>query len=241
MIKISVIQHFEGRLLFVVFFFIVLMGCTKTAEIVPEFEEGYIAGYLKCVDEFGNYVNTENVEIFVDGSPDYRSKANTEGYYKIKSPIGYQHFVFQKEGFGTYHLHDQLIVGGINPVIFNSVQLCIPVDVEVKVDSAGITETGESVFIAGIAKSDTPFDLVMVCYAEEFSEDLIYIWLDTYDEPESSVYSCNYNAEILLLNFPVSSKTVYAAIYCQNAFDYIKDEGGTLKQVTKFIKIELWQ
>ena len=95
MIKKSVIQHFKRYIQFIFLLFLGLMGCTKTTEIVPELEEGYIAGYLKCIDEFGNYLNTDDVEIFVEGFPAYRSTANADGYYKIKTPIGYQHIVFQ--------------------------------------------------------------------------------------------------------------------------------------------------
>lgn len=216
-----------------------IAGCTRNIEIVPEFEEGFIAGYVNCLDEFGKKINPENVEIMVYGAPGYNSMTDSEGFYKIAAPIGYQHIIFQKEGLGSYHLRNQLIIGGHVPVVFNAASLCKPVDVDVIIDSTGLSNNRSYLYIAGKATSTTPFDLVIACYSEELPKAIKYIWLGTFDEHESSVYSCNYLGSVYLENFSESTQTIYAAICCQNAYDYIQDEGGTLKPVTDYIKINI--
>jgi hypothetical protein len=216
-----------------------IVGCTRNIEIVPEFEDGYIAGYVNCLDEFGKNLNPENVEIFVFGAPEFNSATDSEGFYEIAVPIGYHHIIFQKEGLGSYHIRNQLIIGGPVPVVFNAALLCKPVDVAIIIDSSGITNNRNYIYIAGKATSATPFDLVMACYSEELPEEIKYIWIGTFDERESSVYTCNFIGSIYMANFSESTQIIYAAIYCQNACDYIHDEGGTMKQVTDYVKIDI--
>lgn len=218
-----------------------LAGCTRHIEIVPEFEEGYIAGYVNCLDEFGKNMNPENVEIYVNGSPEYNSMTDSEGFYEIAVPIGYQHIIFQKEGFGTYHLKDQLIIGGSLPIVFNDALLCKPVDVEAVIDSAGLTyvEIYKHLYIAGKALSTTPFDLVMTYYTNELPKETRYFWIGTFNERGSWAYTCNYLEKIYIGNFSESAQFIYAAICCQNAYDYVHEEGGTLKQITDYVKIDL--
>lgn len=216
-----------------------IAGCTRNIEIVPEFEEGYIAGYVNCLDEYGKNLNSENVEILVYGANELNSTTDSEGFYKIAVPIGYQHIIFQKEGLGSYHLRNQLIIGGHVPVVFNEALLCKPVDVDVIIDSTGLTNNRSYLYIGGKATSATPFDLLIACYSEELPKEIKYFWLGTFDESESSVYTCNYFGNIYLENFSESTQTIYAAICCQNAYDYIKDGGGTLKRVTDYVKINI--
>lgn len=217
-----------------------LAGCTRNTEIVPDFEAGFIAGYVTCLDEFGNNLDPANVKIFLYDSPESFRISDSEGFYKIAVPIGYQHIIFQKEGLGSYHLSQQ-IIGGPVPVVFNDALLCKPVDVEVTIDSTGLTNYGTAthMYIAGKATSATPFDLVMACYAEELPEEIRYFWIGTFDESESSVYTCNYFESIYLENFSESTQILYAAICCQNAYDFVHDEGGTLKQVTDYVGIDI--
>jgi hypothetical protein len=229
----------KSNLIYLTILYWGIVGCTRNIEIVPEFEKGYIAGYVNCLDEFGKNLNLENVEIFVYDSPEFNSTTDSKGFYKIAAPIGYQHIIFQKVGLGSYHLRNQLIIGGHLPVVFNAALLCKPVDVEVMIDSTGLTNNRTSIYIAGNATSATPFDLVIKCYSEELPEEIKYFWLGTFDEPESSVYTCNYTGRIYLGNFSESTQIIYAAICCQNAYDYIQDEGGTLKQVTDYVKINI--
>lgn len=239
-IKTAVMPRIRRNFLYLGILYFGILGCTRNIEIVPEFEEGNIAGYVSCLDEFGNNLNPENVEVFVYGSPEYNSTTDSEGFYKIASPIGYQHIIFQKEGLGSYHLRNQLIVGGYVPVVFNEALLCKPVDVEVIIDSTGFSNDRNYIYIAGKATSATPFDLVIACYSEESPNEIIYFWLGTFDECESSVYTCNYIGSIFYQgNFSESTQIIYAAICCQNAYDYIQDEGGTLKQATDYIKINV--
>lgn len=238
-IKTTAMPHFKTNLICLSILYWGIAGCTRNTEIVPEFEEGYIAGYINCLDEFGKNLNPENVEILVYGLPEFNSTTDSEGFYKIAVPIGYQHIIFQKEGLGSYHLRNQLVIGGPVPVVFNAALLCKPVDVEVIIDSTGLTNNRASIYIAGKATSATPFDLVIACYSEELPKEIIYFWLGTFDERESSVYTCNYIGSIYLGNFSESSQIIYAAICCQNAYDYIQDEGGTLKQVTDYVKINI--
>jgi len=231
----------KSHFIYLCILFWLAAGCTKNIEIVPEFEEGYIAGYVTCLDEFGNNLNPENVKIFLSGSPEFHTTTDSEGFFKIAVPIGYQHIIFQKEGLGTYHLHDQLIIGGQVPFVFNDALLCRPVDVEVMIDSAGLINYGSSthIYIAGKAMSATPFDLVMKCYTEELPDEIRYFWIGTFAEPEASIYSCNYLKSIALGNFSESTQIINVSICCQNAYDYFTGEGGTFKQLTEYVKIDL--
>jgi hypothetical protein len=240
-IKTAAMPRIKSNLIYLIILYWGIAACTRNTEIVPEFEAGYIAGYVTCLDEFGNNLNPGNVEIFLYGTPEFYRVTDSEGFYKIAVPIGYQHIIFQKEGLGSYHLSEQLIIGGPVPVVFNDALLCKPVDVEVIIDSSGLTNYGTAtyMYIAGKATSATPFDLVMKCYPEESPEEIKYFWIGTFDESESSVYTCNYIESIYLENFSASTQYIYAAICCQNAYDYVHDEGGTLKQVTEYVKIDI--
>lgn len=240
-IKIAVMPRIKSSFIYLSILCWGLAGCTRNIEIVPEFEEGYIAGYVNCLDEYGKSLDPENVVISVYGDPEYYGITNSEGFYKIRVPIGYQHIIFQKEGFGSYHLRNQLIIGGHVPVVFNESLLCKPVDVEVIIDSTGLANNQSYIFIAGKATSTTPFDLVIACYAEELPKEIRYFWLGTFDEHESSVYACDYFKTIYLENFSESTQAVYVAVCCQNAYDYISDEGGTLKQVTDYVRINIFE
>lgn len=82
---------------------------------------------------------------------------------------------------------------------------------------------------------------MIVCYSEELPKEIKYFWLGTFDERESLVYTCNYFGSVYLDNFSESTQTIYAAICCQNTYDYVQDEGGTLKQVTDYVKIRIFE
>ncbi|MFB6342322.1 hypothetical protein ACE1ET_11375 [Saccharicrinis sp. FJH62] len=226
------------RLIKICIFLTGISACTHTIENVPEFESGNIVGYVECLDEYGQKIDPSDVKITVNNAKDYINRTNQDGYFNMSVPIGYQHIIFEKDGLGTYHLKNQLILGGEVPIVINSALLCKPVDVNVVLDSVSVTKDGNYIHISGNAESQTPFDLVLIYYTES-SGNLNYQWIKTCDEPEESKFLCQFQEMLYTLNLPEQTQFIYIAIGCQNAFDYIKSEGGTLKKQTEYIKINL--
>ncbi len=223
----------------------VFASCTKTIEIVPEFEHANYAGVVKCINEYGEYIDNSGVLISIDGLENISTLSDDTGYFELKVPIGNYSINYTKEGLGNY-VHDRFnFIGGIIPVIYTDARLYAPVDVKL-IENSIVYDSIENVIqINAITKCTTPYSLGIVS-KYDLNSDYLRYWRVGVEKDSLNVENIfNYGIGFLEGNLD-GHKTVYMAFYATNYYDwgYHTHESSygtysTFKQLTEFVKIEI--
>lgn len=223
----------------------VFCACTKTIEIVPEFEHANYAGVVKCLNEFGEYIDNSGVLISIDGLESINTLSDDTGYFELKVPIGNYSINYTKEGLGKY-VHDRFnFTGGIIPVIYTDARLYAPVDVKLIEHSIVYDSIDGIIHFDAIAKCTTPYLLGIVSKYDLNSDRLRYWRVGVEKDSLNLENKYNYGLGFLEGNLG-GHKIVYVAFYATNYYDwgYPMQESSygtysTFKQLTEFVKIEI--
>ena len=219
-----------------VFLLTSLVGCSKTIEIVPEFEYAKYAAVVQCYDEFGLRVNNSGVKVSVDSLEYLSTQTNETGYFELKVPVGTYTFNYTKDGFADHSHKMVTLIGGYQPVLYYDACLFKPVDVSVSEHQLIYYPEDYKVWSEGFAISTTPFMLVLG-FKKDLNSDIIRI--ATVIDCES-VYKDGVTFSGGFRNFIKANlhgaDSVYTALYSKNSFG-----GGysTLKQLSEFQKKKL--
>jgi len=213
-----------------------LAACSKTTQIVPEFEFAKYAAVVQCYDEFGLRVDNSDVKVYVDGLEHLSEKTDDSGYFELKVPVGTYTFNYAKEGFGD-HCHQMVtLIGGYQPVLYYGANLFKPVDVAVSEYKLIYNPQENTILAEGFASSETPFDLYLG-YKTDLNSNIKKFF---------SVAYCNsgykdgvaFSDGIGFLEQNLDGDVnIYMALYSRNYFEYL--QYSTLIQLTEFQKLVL--
>jgi len=237
----------KKHIVLLIFLVVALFSCTKTIEIVPEFENAKYSGIVKCINEFGKQVDNSGVLISIEGMEHIKTTSNDTGFFKLTVPIGTYSIIYEKEGFGNY-VHDRFnFIGGFIPVLYLDARLCAPVNVNLIDYNIAYNELNDDIQCSGIAKCNSPFSIKMAIKYDLNSDDISYIGYWGVENDLNKEHEFRYSLERNL----VSNKTVYVALCSQNYYDWgysysnsyysfgWNTNYGSANRLTDFVKIEI--
>ncbi len=233
--------------LFLLITLYLLVSCSKTTNVVPEFETASFCGTVECYDEFNKRIDNKGVKVEIEDLPQFSSVTNNSGFFQIKEiPIGTYSFSFFKEGFGKYFLDRYTLIGGIQPVYYYDAKIYKPVDILLLDHTIYYENNSKSVIAKGNVNVSTPYSIYLgykTSLTDDFVKFFIIYWTETIYQPQSDFFS----GGIWYPNFE-GNKTLYLALYSTNTYErgysYYKDgkyyyELGSLVKLTDFEKITI--
>jgi hypothetical protein len=140
---------------------LLLAGCSKTTEIVPEFEYATYAAAVECYDEFGLRVDDSGVRVSVDGIEYLSTQTDDIGYFELKVPVGTYTFNYTKDGFADHSHKKVTLIGGYQPVLYFNACLFKPVDVLIADYELIFNPEENSILVKAFASCETPFALFL--------------------------------------------------------------------------------
>lgn len=128
-------------------------GCRKT-EVEHLDLKGTIKGQIFTLDEFANTISDNaNCHVVLDGgTTSYSTVTDTSGSYVITDiPTGTYIIIISKEGYSTIRTEDIKIVGGENPIWYNTT---IIENSKTTIENFSLENVNDTIFMNGIIHHD---------------------------------------------------------------------------------------
>ena len=163
--------------LFLLITLYLLVSCSKTTNVVPEFETASFYGTVECYDEFNKRIDNKGVKVEIEDLPQFSSVTNNSGFFQIKEiPIGTYSFSFFKEGFGKYFLDRYTLIGGIQPVYYYDAKIYKPVDILLLDHTIYYENNSKSVIAKGNVNVSTPYSIYLG-YKTSLTDDFVRFFI----------------------------------------------------------------